>query len=107
MNRSVLVEEKQKAYLSTRRTVISSTFVVRLVRAHCDLGVSGAFHGPLVYVGRSDDDVLVVDDHPFGVHIYHEPPELLSRLLDRGFQEQKNTASYLAVSQFQCIFQRQ
>ena len=35
---------------------VSSPLVARLVRAHCDLVVLRAFHGSLVYVGRSDDD---------------------------------------------------
>lgn len=62
--------------------MISRPLVVWLVGAHGDLGVPAAFHGPLVDVGRSDDDVLVVNHHPFRVHIDHESPELLCRALD-------------------------
>jgi hypothetical protein len=74
--------------------------VVRLVRAHGDLRVPGAFHGPLVYVGRPDDDVLVVHDHPFGVHVDHEPPLFLRRVLEvqvKVFSNRENILYYISI----------
>lgn len=69
-------------YLSTRSRKHVCPCVLGLVRSHGDLGVSGSFHGSLVNVSRSNYHVFIIHDHPFRVHIHHEPPVLLSLILN-------------------------
>ena len=63
-----------KAYLSKWIRVFARPSILRLIRAHCDLGVSSAFQGTLVDVCRPQYHILVIDYHSFGMDIDHKPP---------------------------------
>jgi hypothetical protein len=56
----VLVPKRHPEAMDLAPGRLPSRQVVRLVRAHGDLGVPGTVHGPLVDVGGPNDDVLVV-----------------------------------------------
>ncbi|CAI0400024.1 unnamed protein product [Linum tenue] len=72
-------------YLPAGRLPVLPQAMPPLKPSHRDLTVAGALHRPLIDVRRPDDDVLVVDDHPFRVDIDHEPPAPLALFL-RGIR---------------------
>ena len=57
----VLVPQRHPEAMDLATGRLPGCQVVRLVSTHGDLRVPGAIHGPLVDVGGTDDDVLVVN----------------------------------------------
>lgn len=62
-----------KTHLSTRIRKFPCPRIMRLIGSHGNLSVSSSFHGSLVDVSRTQNHILVINYHAFGVNIYHKP----------------------------------